>query len=476
MHKHFVLAAGVVISLGASPTIGRAQSSAEFAALKKKVAELEERLGQMATPGSGATAADKLKLTESLTELKLSGDLRLRYQYDNKDNQVDPPGAGDDEDRSPNSNQRSRYRFRLRLNADFKLGADFFGGVQLVTGQENDSDNQTFENGFNDYDIFISRAFLGWNAADWLTLVAGKQPNPIYATELTWDADINPTGLSETLQLHKLFARGSADETLAADGKSVRKKTEAPWQLTLNLGQFIFDDNNEGNFDNDAADDAYLFVGQLVGTWTLGKNVKLTFAPGYMFFNAADVSGVLNGNSFSDATDVSGETRKLSFITAPGDLSFKLGKLPAKFYWDFSYNTDGKGRVDDVYRVVTRREDGSVKSKHSSVDDFAYLVGVQLGENKKAGDWSLVANWRQSGIAGVDPNLNDSDFALSELNTRGFKVVATYSFTSFFSGGVSYAHAWNLRDDLFGGEATSGTAFADGNVIDVFQVDFNLKF
>jgi len=176
-----------------------------------------------------------------------------------------------------------------------------------------------------------------------------------------------------------LFSHASADERLAADGKTVVKKLESPWELTLNLGQFIFDDNNEGSFDNDAADDAYLFVGQIVGTWKLSKNVKLTFAPGYMFFNAADVSGILNGNSFSDAPDVSGETRKLSFITAPGDISFKLGKLPAKFYWDFSYNTDGKGRVDDVYRVVTARADGSVESKHSSVDDFAYLVGLQLG-------------------------------------------------------------------------------------------------
>lgn len=87
-----------------------------------------------------------------------------------------------------------------------------------------------------------------------------------------------------------------------------------------------------------------------------------------------------------------------------------------------------------------------------------------------------MANWRQTGIAGVDPNLNDSDFALSELNTRGFKAVATYSFSECFTGGISYAHAWNLRDNLFGGEATKGTAIADGNAIDVFQVDFNLKF
>ena len=474
MHKHSLLAAGAVTALLASPTPSHAQSKAEFDALKKKVAALEERLGERE---SAPTVSERLKISESLTELKLYGDLRLRYQYDNKDNQVDPPGVGGDRDRSANSNQRSRYRFRLRLNADFKLGENFFGGIQLVTGQENDSDNQTFENGFNDYDIFISRAYLGWNAADWLTIVAGKQPNPFYATELTWDADINPTGLSETIKFHELFAHRSVNETFSRDGKSiVDKRAHSPWELSLNLGQFIFDDNNEGNFDNDAADDAYLFVAQIVGTWNLSKNVKVTFAPGYLFFNAADVSGVLNANSFSDAPDLSGETRRLSFITAPGDVSFKLGKLPAKFYWDFSYNTDGKGRVDDIYGIVATRGDGTVRSKHSSMDDFAYLVGLQLGQNKKGGDWSFMANWRQSGIAGVDPNLNDSDFALSELNTRGFKVMATYSFTEFFTGGVSYAHAWNLRDDLFGGQATSGAAFADGNVINVFQVDFNMKF
>jgi hypothetical protein len=468
MYKHHVLAAGALIALLASSTTSRAQSKAEFEALKKKVAQLEERLGETEIRTENSPA-NKLKLSDSITELKLSGDLRLRYQYDNRDEQL----ATDPD----NNNQRSRYRFRLRLNADFKLGKSFFGGVQLVTGQENDSDNQTFENGFNDYGIFISRAFLGWNAADWLTVVAGKQPNPLYATELTWDADINPTGLSESIKFHELFARDSVEESLAKNGKTVIKKSaDSPWGLTLNLGQFIFDDNLESNFDRDAADDAYLFVGQLVGSWKISKNVKLTVAPGYMFFNAADVSGVLNANSFSDVAGVSGETRKLSFITAPGDLSFKVGKLPAKFYWDFSYNTDGQGRVDDIYGIVTPQLDGSVRSKHSDEDDFAYLVGLQLGQNKKAGDWSFIANWRQTGIAGVDPNLNDSDFALSELNTRGFKVIATYSFTDFLTGGLSYAHAWNLRDDLFGGQATGGAALADGNSIDVFQVDVNLKF
>lgn len=476
MHTHHLLAAAVLAALLASPTASHAQSKAEFDALQQKVAALEERLGDVQT-ATAKSAAHKIKLSSSLTELTLSGDLRLRYQHENKDVQVDPPPAVPGGDRATNSNQNSRYRFRLRLNADFKLGENFFGGVQLVTGQTNDSDNQTFENGFNDYAIFISRAYLGWNAADWLTVVAGKQPNPLYATELTWDADINPTGLSQSVKFHELFAEETSGESFAKDGKTVvEKRTAPPWELTLNLAQFIFDDNFEGNADRDAADDAYLFAAQLVGTWKFSNDVQLTFAPGYLFFNAADVSGVLNANAFSEAPGVSGETRKLSLLTAPGAVTFKLGKLPAKFYWDFSYNTDGQGRVDDIYRILTRQPDGSLRSQHESVDDFAYLVGLQLGQNKKAGDWSLIANWRQTGIAAVDPNLNDSDFALSELNTRGFKVIATYSFTEFFNAGISYAHAWNIRDNLIGGQATTGAALADGNVIDVFQIDFNLKF
>ncbi len=473
MHKPFILAVSA-LALLASPTLSLGQSKAEFEALKRKVAALEERLGETETHVE-KSSINKLKLGDSVTEMKLYGDLRMRYQYDNKDFQVldaANPSNGDD-----SSNQRSRWRFRLRLNAEFKLAGNFFGGVQLVTGQNADSDNQTFENGFSDYDIFISRAYLGWNATDWLTVIVGKQPNPFYTTELVWDPDLNPQGLVETIAFHKLFAPEAAEQGLSKDGKSVvTKAPELPWELTLNLGQFVYDDNFEGNSDHDSADDAYIFVAQLVGSWKFNKDTRLTFAPGYMFFNAADISGALNENSFSDAPGVSGETRKLSIITAPGDLSFKLGTLPVKFYWDAAYNTAGRGRVDDVYGVVSARTDGTLRSKHEVEDDFAYLVGLQIGQNKKGGDWSAYVNWRQTGIAAVDPNLNESDFAQSELNTRGFKVNVSYSFTDYCVGAVSYLHAWNLRDNLFGGQATGGAAIADSNAVEGVQVDLSVKF
>lgn len=48
--------------------------------------------------------------------------------------------------------------------------------------------------------------------------------------------------------------------------------------------------------------------------------------------------------------------------------------------------------------------------------------------------------------------------------------------TDFAVGAVTYMYAWNLRDDLVGGEATGGNGVADGNNIQVLQVDLTVKF
>lgn len=460
----------------ASPASGQAQSKAEFEALKAKVEILERRLAE--TEGrTEESAASKVKLSDSVSELRLYGDLRLRYQYDNFDEQLPSPDTTNPNLTDRNNTQRSRYRFRLRLNAEFKLNGGFFGGVRLQTSENSDSADQTFQDGFRNYDIFISRAYLGWRN-DWLTLTGGMLPNPLYTTELVWDSDINPTGLAQSIRFHELFTREQTVAGYSKDGKTAlaSETVKPPWELTLNLGEFIYDDNPESSFDNDASTDAYIFAGQLVASYRFNKDVSVTFAPGVLLFNAADLSNFSNAAGFSSVPGVSGESRKQTIITAPGDVQFKLGSVPTKFYWDFAYNTQGEGRVNDIYQVVTVRPDGEIRSKHQAVDDFAFLVGFEFGQLKKAGDWLISINYRQTGLASVDPNLNDSTFALSFVNTRGPQIGIAYNITDFLTAAVIYSHAWNLRDNLFGGQATSGAAIADGNTIDVLQIDLNMKF
>src|SRR6185369_241078 len=124
---------------------------------------------------------------------------------------------------------------------------------------------------------------------------------------------------------------------------------------------------------------------------------------------------------------VSGETRQLHILTAPGDLSFKLGGLKSKLYWDFAYNFGGRERFEDIYQLLDRRPVPDVNRFHySSRDGFAWLAGLQLGELKKKGDWAVNFNYREVGLAAIDPNSNDSTWAQGRVNQRGFKLGLNY--------------------------------------------------
>ncbi|HWL52341.1 MAG TPA: putative porin [Chthoniobacteraceae bacterium] len=435
------------------------------ALVRKRVlseSEADEIRGELAQE-KAKSSAEKIKLSNSISELKLYGDLRLRYQYDNRDTMVRGPQvttAGKNGEGDPrHGRQRSRARFRLRLGADFKLTDQFFGGVQIQTSSAADSGNQTFTGGFSNYDLFLSRAYLGWKPMDGLTFVGGKQANPFYTTDLVWDGDINPTGVVEIVDLHKLVA--------SAEGGT------PPWELTLTGGQFIFQDNDEDKNGTDYKTDAWLFVTQARGSYKFENDVKLTVAPGFMTYTASDLTsspGMNNETSFYS-------TRNLSILTAPGDVSFKMGGLKAKVYWDLAYNLEGSKRARDIYGLDGSFDTnlGRDASTTSTIDNLAWLVGFKLGDNKKKGDWSAMLDYRQTGIAAVDPNLNDSDFALGQLNTQGVKAGVAYNLTDSAIAAVSFIQAWNLRE-IYGGEATGGSAIANTSSAQIIQVDLNLKF
>lgn len=525
---------------------------------------------------------NKISLSNSVTQLKLYGDFRLRYQYNGTQPQIND---------GSNVSQTSRLRYRLRLNADAQLGQDWFAGVQLQTGQTSDSGNQTYSSGFNNDPIFISRAFFGWQN-DWLKVVIGKQANPFYTTDLLWDPDINPAGFTETVSLHKLplFGGAAGPDGYTKDDKGVVVPRHSnPWEISLVAGQFIFGDNNEFNKTGDLSSDPWIFDEQLIVKYNFNKDTSVTLALGFLAESAAHISGALNTLPFSDegaissgttavqttvqdvnqvaisydakgvptktitplttttttqttitpnnktsgtatvsgprtitstasssrnaavktlvgakasglAVDpskanktftsvetsqnqtvsttnnvtlpaVTGESRALHLITAPGDISFKLAGLKSKLYWDVSYNVSGRDRFDNVYQL---KNFGS--REYNSRDALAWLVGLQIGETKKKGDWQANINYREVGIASIDPNLNDSDFAQSTLNVRGFKLGLAYALTDFVVLNATGYLTWNLDQNLYGGRATSAGGIAPYNSANVFTFDVNVKF
>jgi hypothetical protein len=105
-----------------------------------------------------------------------------------------------------------------------------------------------------------------------LTIIAGKQDVPFYATNLFWDPiKMFPQGLSGTDRFRSV-GRNSAGEPVnySKEGKAPppsARKNRGAFELALIAGQFIFYDNNEYNFDSDLKNDSYLFEEQLLARY-----------------------------------------------------------------------------------------------------------------------------------------------------------------------------------------------------------------
>ena len=182
---------------------------------------------------------------------------------------------------------------------------------------------------------------------------------------------------------------------------------------------------------------------------------------------ASSQGGLLNNAAFNSdlATDY------LYVAMFDGDVKFPVGPFKGKFYWDFAYNFDGAKRSRYVYDI----QEGSF------ADSTTWLTGLQLGELKRKGDWYVSASYRQSGVASIDPNLNDDNFALSRLNVQGIRINLGYNITDWLKAEVWYYGAWNLEKNihsLSGTEVTSSTikTVYDGNAIQNLIIQLTASF
>jgi len=202
---------------------------------------------------------------------------------------------------------------------------------------------------FKKYPIYISKAYLAWHN-DWAKVQIGKTANPFYTTDLVWDPDITPSGLFETIDIGKLIApdeTGYAKGGYSKDGKSVAPAPSTVRGISCSmLGRCITATTSRAISNNDSSTDGLVFETQLVASYKFGNGIKATVAPGWFVENAASLTGFVRNNAFQDSTLVSGASRDLNILLAPGDVSFKLGTLPFKVLWDFAYNIEGRKRTE----------------------------------------------------------------------------------------------------------------------------------
>lgn len=391
--------------------------------------EAEELRAELVKDFASNTSAGKLNLGGHLTEFKLGGDVRLRHQVETQ-----APQNG------TVTNERTRERFRFRLNGDVLMQKGWGAGFALETAPAADSGNQTFQDGNNDYSIYLARAYVSYRPNQNWMFIGGKQKNPFYTTDLVWDADINPQGVTE---LYTNYLAGK-------DTFEVR------------ASQILMDDRPESTASRPGRD-AWLFGQQAVYTHWFGKdaigNVVNSFiiAPGLMFYNDSVLDGLDNENPFNGSTD------GLAVVTLPGEVNWANVKGPGtafKLYWDLAYNLEAQRRVQRIYGIP-----------NVAKDPTAWLVGFgySYGTGKVQGDYSVKLDYRSVGIGSVDPNLNDSDFAFGKLNMEGFKLATSYNLTDWANFNVTYFYATDKRPTL-------SNAIANLDHAQILQVDLVVKF
>ena len=350
------------------------------------------------------TSAGKLNLSSSIVDFKLSGDMRMRYEYNNQAPEI--AGGG-----FLLHNETSRQRFRFRLNGDITLQKGWTTGFALETGQSSDSANQSFTNMADDYGVYVARAYIGWQPNLNWAFVLGKQKNIMYTTDMHWDADINPQGVSEN---YKHFIGAKDTFEVRAMQHAMQDRTEA---------------NNAGPLHRDA----WMFENQAVYThWFAPDNLSSAILA--LGFNKYSQSTTVAGDGLLNSASFVGLLSAQDYVTFAGEVNWAnvAGTGTAfKVYWDSSKNLTADSRAYRIYNL---------NPAQFSSGSTAWLAGIgySYGTGKVQGDYSAKLDYREVGVTATDPNINDSDWGLSKVNQKGFELTLVYNLTDFATIGAKY--------------------------------------
>ena len=270
-----------VSPLGGLPASGSlALAPAAAGALTSAIAAPGGSVASASSPAPQAPAAQQDEIGRRTEErvarfgpFTFSGDFRLR----------DEPFFGGS---STQAQVRHRGRMRARFYINARLNDEIGGGLALATGHLDDSisSNQDFHRFYSRKAFDLDRAFITYTPR-WfrqLSLTGGKFAYPWYRTELTWDNDINPEGVAQTLN----FALPNA-----------------PVLKRFAVVSFVlpFAETSGVNFNfrpgdtNRSLRQSVVYGGQLQSEWQLASWVKLSaYTAFYNWHNADPVALSVN--------------------------------------------------------------------------------------------------------------------------------------------------------------------------------------
>jgi len=321
---------------------------------------------------------NKQVLPSWVSNMTLSGDLRVRYQTEDIDNDGKP--------------SRDRWRIRLRPALEAKINDKWKAGFRLATGSADPiSTNQTLEDTFQTPDIRLDYAYAQYSPTSDIKIMAGKLKNPLYTTkDLMWDGDATPDGLAATFNF----------------------KASDKLSLFITPAYFILEE------DKSRTDDPAMIVIQPGMTWKINDNVSFKVAGAYYDFKNVKGSNMSVHSAGTNSTDAKGMWLYDHDSTAfDAEIGFKLPSF-IKYVSLF----------------------GEYVTSDADNDNTGWLFGITIGDEKVSEfkKWQFTYNYRELEKDAWVDWLPDSDFYEGETGVKGSEFEFTFGLSKNVTFGIDY--------------------------------------
>jgi hypothetical protein len=450
-----------------------------------------------------------------LDSIKWEGDLRVRYQADEPDGTNTPAAsyaflatnptlgvlttraadfganrnnANNIVPQASNMEDRERLRLRARLGLLAKVSADWSGGVRLASGSTTDrvSTNQTLGTNFNKSSFTLDRAYLKYEPTDWVSVSAGRLPNPWFSTDLLWDEDLNFEGVAASLG-----RRGGMDTFrpyLTVGAFPLREqdppKRRGRWLQGTQLG-FQWNLSSDTRLKVGAAyyrfwnlegqresDDTVDFTGRQVSS-SYGQyeyESGLRQKGNTLFLSNAANDTLINGgtNSFVPLWSLASRFHEVN-LTAALDLAH-FDPVHLTLIGDYVRN-NGWNRGEIIGRT------GIAEADIPDGRNVGRQIKLQLGmpQIRERHDWNVSLAYRHVGSDAVLDAFTDSDFGLGGTNTMGYQFGINYGLDRNVSLGLKWLSADSI-DSVMPSAATIGITAPTRYSVDVFQLEVSARF
>ena len=373
-------------ALAATGIVGHAQSADALIdkLVDKGILSSDEANDLRDEADKGFTTAYQVKsgMSDWVHAIKINGDFRGRIEGFYGDPQPHPGSALNDD-----FVDRTRFRYRLRLGIVATLRENFEIGLRLGSGDIDNaaglssgidpiSTNQSLQNNASKKGIFLDQAYAKWSmlrGPEWSgVLTFGKMENPLVFSDMVFDADYTPEGLSYQL------------------GYTLSDKHA----LKLNAGAFVLDEL--GGSSNDP------YFGAAQVRWDAVWSPKISTTAGVAALGIANeeqlsntaVPNINRGNSRGTRDGIANTLlNNYNPIVVDAAVTWHLESFPL-------YPTTFPIKLAGDY----------MNNPGASDNNSAYSVGVTFGKSGKKKTWDVMYTYKYLEGDAWYEEMVDSDF------------------------------------------------------------------